>query len=153
MVKSIVLLGTCALSMIAWPQAGDADRVTNQILAKVRVDEVHACAIVKVSFNFPVRYSDHFPFGYGDEVRVRFRPLNVSEDDLGSLDKRETLASPRSARAAIGKITYEGDNPAGPTLAIFFRHPVAFKVGQGSDFRSLIIAVSGPEPMASCVPG
>ena len=57
----------------------------------------------------------------------------ISSDDLTELFRRESVRAPVSDRAAVAKIVYEGDDISGPVLTFFFRHPVAFKVGQGRD--------------------
>jgi hypothetical protein len=129
-----------------------AQPVRDRILAGVHLLDESGCAIVKVRLNFPIRYVSHFPFVYGDEVRIKLRPIIISSDDRAALFKRESVRTPVSDRAAIAKIIYEGDDVAGPVLTFLFRHPVAFKVAQGADFRSLIVAISGEEPSEPCLP-
>jgi len=50
------------------------------------------------------------------------------------------------------EVAYEGDVADGPYLTLLFRNPVAFKVAEGRDFRSIIIASPGPEASESCKP-
>ena len=150
--KSFCLIVMLAIGA-AMPEPGlRAQPVKDRVLAAVHLIEDAGCAVVRVSFNFPIRYQSHFPLAQGDEVRVKLRPIVVSPDDRSALFQRESLRAPRNRRAAIAKIIYEGDSVPGPVLTVFFRHPVAFKVGQGGDFRSLNIAISGEEPSESCVP-
>jgi hypothetical protein len=150
--KSLCLAVMLAVG-VAMPEPGlHAQPVRDQVLAGAHVFEDAGCAVVRVSFNFPIRYQSHFPLAQGDELRIKLRPIVVSPDDRPGLFQRESLRAPRNRRAAIAKIIYEGDNVPGPVLTIFFRHPVAFKVGQGGDFRSLNIAISGQEPLDTCVP-
>jgi len=129
-----------------------AQPIRDRVLSDVRVTEQADCSIVRVSLNFPIRYVSHFPLAFGDELRIRLRPIEVPAVDQSALIRRESLRAPISERAAIEQIAYEGDVVAGPTLTLFFRHAVAFKVGQGGDFRSLIIAISGPTPSDTCRP-
>jgi len=139
-----LLLGTAVPS--------GAQPIRDRILSDVRVVEQAECAIVRVVLKFPVRYVSHFPLAFGDELRIMVRPIAVSAADRNALIKRESARAPVSERAAIEQIVYEGDTVAGPTVTLFFRHAVAFKVGQGADFRSLIIAISGTTPSDACRP-
>jgi len=129
-----------------------AQPIRDRILADVRVVEQAECAIVRVILKFPVKYVSHFPLDSGDELRIALRPIDVPAADRNALIKRESMRAPSSERAAIEQIVYEGDSVAGPIVTLFFRHAVFFKVGQGNDFRSLIIAISGTAPSDTCRP-
>ena len=142
---AIVVAFYAAVSATAQP-------IRDRVLSDVRVTEQADCSIVRVGLNFPIRYVSHFPLAFGDELRIRLRPIEIPRVDLNALIRRESLRAPASERAAIEQITYEGDVVAGPTLTLFFRHAVAFKVGQGADFRSLVIAIAGPTPSDTCRP-
>ena len=144
----------CAVAVLALGAAvpAGAQPVRDRILADVRVVEQAECAIVRVLLKFPVRYVSHFPLASGDELRIMLRPIDVPTADRNALIKRESIRAPSSERAAIEQIMYEGDSVAGPIVTLFFRHVVFFKVGQGGDFRSLIIAISGTAPSDTCRP-
>lgn len=150
--KCLIVLAGLLIASAALTPLLLAQPVRDRVLAGVEVAEVAECAVVAVSFNFPVRYVSHFPFEAGDELRIQLRAIALSPADEDVLFKRESLRAPKNRRAAIAKIVYEGDRAGGPILTIFFRHPVAFQVGQGADFRSLVIAIPGPEPSESCLP-
>jgi hypothetical protein len=150
--RTLSLVSALAVGLALSMSGPQAQSVKDRILAGVHLFETAGCAVVKVRLNLPVRYLSHVPPAYGDELRIKLRPILISSDDLAELFKRESVRAPMSAQAAIAKIVYEGDDVSGPVLTFFFRHPVAFKVGQGSDFRSLIIAVSGEEPSETCLP-
>jgi hypothetical protein len=150
--RTLSLLSALIVGLSLPAPGPQAQAVRDRILAGVHLFEEAGCAIVKVKLNLPVRYLSHYPPAYGDELRVKLRPIIISSDDLSELFKRESVRAPASARGAIAKIVYEGDDVSGPVLTFFFRHPVAFKVGQGSDFRSLTIAVSGEQPSETCLP-
>jgi len=126
--------------------------ITDRVLAGVNALEVAGCVAVRVNFNFPIRYVSHFPAGFGHELRIKLRPIVVRSRDQPALFQRESVRAPTNNRAAIAEIRFEGDDPSGPVLTFLFRHPVAFKVGQGADFRSLVIAIPGKEPSESCLP-
>lgn len=149
-VLGLVSASIVGLALLA--SGPQAQSVKDRILAGVYLFEEAGCAIVKVKLNLPVRYLSHFPPAHGDELRIKLRPILISSDDLAELFKRESVRAPVNDRAAIAKIVYEGDDVSGPVLTFIFRHPVAFKVGQGSDFRSLTIAISGEQPSETCVP-
>lgn len=154
--KRLAIALTFLLIVFAAPAARseiqDAQAVIDQIISNVRVAEANGCAVVSVRFNFPVRYVSHFPTTSGKELRVRIRPTNISDDDASFLSRREALRPPKNERAAIYKITYEGDTGADPTLTFYFRSKVAFRIAQGKDYRSIVVAIPGPTPSTDCMP-
>lgn len=123
----------------------------DKILSGVEVDEDTSCAIIKVEFNFPVRYVRHYPYEFGDELRIQLEPIVISPLDREGLSRRESFRPPNDFAKLIDVI-YEGDIIGGPFLTLLFRYPVDFKVQQGTDFRSLIVAVPGPEAVEPCLP-
>ncbi len=145
-------LPVAVLALIAMIAAAQAQPVADRILAGVSYAEEGGCTLVRVGLNLPVRYIGHFPLASGDELRIRLQPLALSPADEVGLAGRESLRPPVNLRAAIARILYEGDDPAGPSLTLFFRHPVAFRVAQGGDSRSVIIAVAGRTPSETCRP-
>ena len=72
---------------------------------------------------------------------------------MDALFKREAVVPPRNDYAGLVEVVFEGDIATGPYLTLLFAYRVHFEVKQGSDFRSLAIAVQGPEPSESCTPG
>lgn len=146
------LVSALALGLTSLAPGLQAQPVRDRILASAHLFEDAGCAVVRVNLNLPIRYLSHFPPAYGDELRIRLRPIVVSSEDRALLLRRESVRAPESDRAAIAKIVYEGDDISGPVLTFIFRHPVAFKVGQGSDFRSLVVAISGETPSDTCLP-
>ncbi len=150
--KPFSLVSALIVGLMSLAPGSQAQPVRDRILSGVQLFEDAGCAVVKVTLNLPVRYLSHFPPANGDELRIKLRPIIISSEDLAVLFKRESVRAPASDRAAIAKIIYEGDDISGPVLTFLFRHPVAFKVGQGSDFRSLTVAISGEEPSETCLP-
>lgn len=145
-------LSAAVFALTAMAGAAQGQPVADRILARVNYAEEGGCTAVRVGLNVPVRYIGHFPLTSGDELRIRLQPLALSPADKVGLAGRESLRPPANQRAAIARILYEGDDPAGPSLTLFFRHPVAFQVAQGGDSRSVIIAVAGRTPSETCRP-
>lgn len=110
------------------------------------------CEVFKVSFNYRVRYASHFPQTRGTELRISVRALDPAVAASEFLTRREALRPPPSKLAKMKAIELDLDPAQGPTLVVQFHQPVAFQVGQGADFESVIIAVSGPRASASCRP-
>jgi hypothetical protein len=141
----LVLPGVCADGLRAQP-------VRDRILSKVVASEDAGCTTVTVFLNFPVRYVRHFPYSSGDELRIRLDPIAISPGDREFLFRRESMRAPKNERAAISRLEFDGSGPEGPLLVFLFRRDVAFKVAQGSDYRSIVVAIAGPEPSESCTP-
>jgi hypothetical protein len=132
--------------------AGEAlgQPVTERLLDRVEVTEQAGCSTVSVFFNFPVRYVSHFPLTNGRELCIRVRPLAIGTSESQFRFLRESLRPPINERAAVARLTYEGDSAGGPCIWLNFNHLVHFNVGQGEGYRSVDIAVSGPQPDSLC---
>ena len=146
----LILAGLLVLGVTSRDSA--AQPVRDRVLSKVQLVEEPECALVRIVLNFPVRYVSHFPYDSGNELRIRIQPIEVTLGEGLALGGRESLRAPKSDRAAITEISYEGDDIAGPTLTVFFSNTVAFKVAPGADSRSIIIAVAGRKPSDFCLP-
>lgn len=137
-----------ALALASTPVVAAA-QTTDRVLSEATIHDGDRCAVVGISLNLPVQLVSSFPAGFGDEIRIRVSPIEGG----GSMSAaRESLRPPKSDLAAIAKIEFEGDRPEGPTLTITFDRPVYFQLGQGSDFRSFVLAVSGDQPNPECLP-
>lgn len=120
------------------------------IIDEVTVSERPDCSVVKVSFNFPVRYVKHFPYSTGDDLRIQLEPITRNVADREALFARETVLPPPNEIVGLSEVVYEGDIEGGPFLTLFFTRPVNFKVEQGTDFRSVVVTVAGPESKGLC---
>lgn len=145
-----IAVGLLVITLAAWAASAQPGR--DRVLGNVEIDEDSSCAVVRVGFNFPVRYVTHVPHGTGKELRIQLRPIAFNPADQSALSRREAASPPGNTFAALTEVVYEGDINGGPYLTLLFRRKVAFSVGQGDDYRSLIIAVVGPEPSGPCRP-
>jgi hypothetical protein len=125
-----------------------AQPVRDRILGDLVVSKHDGGGEIQVGFTFPVRYVKHFPYESGDELRVQVEPIAISRSDKDALFKRESIKPPRNGIPDLLEVIYEGDVVEGPFVTLVFRRPVAFKVEQGADFRSLTITVRVPERSA-----
>jgi hypothetical protein len=128
-----------------------AETVADRLLSNVSVAEAAHCTVVKIDFNVRAQYLNHFPAASGDELRIQVNPLDKPAADRKSLGGQEALRAPSSERASIHAIELDSTKSTA-TLTVFFRRTVAYKVAQGIDFKSVIIAISGPSASATCLP-
>jgi hypothetical protein len=140
---TFVGLASAALQASAQP-------VTERILSDAVLTEEARCAHLEIRFNLPVRYLSHFPYETGRDLCIRIRPVAFGANEKAFRFSREALRPPASEIAAIAGIEYQGDAVGGICLNVFFRYPVYYTVAQGSDFRSIEVAIAGPEPNADC---
>jgi tetratricopeptide (TPR) repeat protein len=130
-----------------------AEPVLDRALSGLRLFSPSAsCTVVKVEFNFRVRYLSHFPLAAGEELRVTVRAIDPTQAAALAVLRREALRAPNNPAAAIRAIDFEVDQPTGPVLRVQFLHPVAYQVAPGSDFESIVIAIAGRTPQAGCQP-
>ena len=57
-----------------------------------------------------------------------------------------------AAVAPVKAIDFESARADGPTLTIQFLRPVAYQVGPGADFESIVIAIADPASGKACKP-
>lgn len=151
----------CALTGPAFlplpSNAVNAQPATATILDEVAVIERPGCLLLDVKFTLPVRYEWHFPASFGKELRIRIAPIVTNPADQSALAIRESTV-PRMTRGAellgvdVEQVDYEGDIAGGPFVTLFFKEAVAYKVAQGKDYRSIVIASPGPEASKNCKP-
>jgi hypothetical protein len=132
--------GAIALPMPAFGQA-----VADRTLSDVKVDNVGQCTTLTVNFNIRVQLLSFFPQTSGRELHIRIRPL----DAANSTALRESLRTPNSV-PAVRSIEYEGDNPAGPTLSLFFTRDMHFEIEAGAQPQTLVIRLAEPGAGQSC---
>lgn len=146
------ILTVALVGLLLFSSGLQAQPTRDRILDDVQITEDTGCAVIQVGFNFPVRYVKHFPYEFGDELRIQLEAIVISPVDEEALFTRESVKPPSHNFAKLVEIVYEGDIVGGPFLTLLFRYPVAFKVKQGANFRSMIIAVPGPEASEPCLP-
>ncbi len=151
-----ILASSCraGLTVLALLCATEArsEPVTDRALASAQVLAGTECTLLKISFNYRVRYASHFPLAQGNELRIMVRAIDPGVAAADFLTRRESLRAPESKTAAIKAIELDIDPAGGPALVIQFRRTVRFQVAQGADFESVIIAISGAKKSKSCRP-
>ena len=98
-----------------------------------------------ITMNFPVRYLNHYPQVASDEVRIRIRPLRVSQIDASELEERESRTPDRRIDSLLHEVIYEGDFRGGPYLTMIYKSAVRSRVIQGSDYRTIKVIMYPPE--------
>lgn len=139
--RVINILLAVLLVSILFLGAADAQPARARIIKQVTVSEQADKTEFNIGFIFPVRYVRHFPTDYGETIEIQLKAVLVSEDDADLLGERESIRLPDASYIPLLDISYEGDLPGGPYLTVRFLKPVAYKVQQGADFRSLLVTV------------
>ena len=129
-----------------------AQPVTERILSDAVLAAEPDCAQLTIRFNLPVRYLSHFPYESGRELCVRVRPLAFGANETAFRFRRESLRPPASEWVAIARIEYEGDAVNGACVTVNFQEPAYYRVGQGADYRSIVIAIARQPSRPSCQP-
>lgn len=144
-VVALAAAGALALPMPAFGQA-----VADRTLSDVKAENVGACTTLTVTFNIRVQVLSQFPENGGRELHIRLRPL----DPASASALRESLRTPESV-PALRSIEYEGDNPSGPVLSLFFTRDVRFETAAGSQPQQIVIRLAEPGsgPLCGTGPG
>lgn len=136
-------IATIAGSSLPAPAYGQA--VADRTLSDVKVDNVGSCSTLTITFNIRVQMLSYFPTTAGQELHVRVRPLDPSSASM----LRESLRTPASV-PALRSIAYEGDNPSGPVLSLYFTRDMHFEAEAGRDPQTLVIRLTDPGSGAKC---
>lgn len=126
----------------------NSEPVLDRALSDVRILQQNGCTRLRIGFNFRVRYQSHFPLKEGKELRIVVRPIDRIPPSLKSSVKRE--AARPSSIATIDAIDFELNRAEGPTLFIYFNDATQFKVSQGPDFTSIVLAISKNKKIKNC---
>jgi hypothetical protein len=130
----------------------EAAPVRDQILSRARYFESSSCGLLQIEFNLPIRYVSHYPYEEGTELRIELDAVAISPDDAKFERRREALLPPEESGDLLSTIIYEGNAVPRPLLTLTFRKSVRFKVAQGEDFRSIIVAIPRPNGSGVCDP-
>ncbi|MBU0479563.1 MAG: hypothetical protein KKG47_00545 [Proteobacteria bacterium] len=150
--KAHAVLIAAFLWLAIGTQFAQAQTSRNEVLDEVVIVDRSECAVIRVKFNLPVKYKNHFPETAGKELRVYLAPVAVTAEERQQVVRSEYFSPPDSDIVEIAEIIYEGRDVVEPYLTLLFAHPMKFSVKQGDDFRSVIISVYLPEAKNGCMP-
>jgi len=140
LIVSAVLLAAAVI--ISGPAR--AEPAVDRILSGAQISDGAGCAQLRIDFNIRIRYISHFPIDRGDQISIRFSPIDFAEAEQALLTNHEAVPPPADKIAGIRSIEFNANGAPAPELVITFRHPVTFRVAAGGDFQSLAIAIAGP---------
>jgi hypothetical protein len=151
--RRVLTLVLAGLTLFALRPAS-AQPVVDQILADAQLAVQNGCAILRVNFNIRIRYASHFPLGRGDELRITVNPIHGNQATALALltSRREAATVPDGKLAGIKAIELETQNLSGPVLRILFDRAVNYRVAPDSDTKSMVVAIAGARPSATCLP-
>lgn len=128
-----------AIGVSLLSQQALAQSVADRTLSDVKVENVGACSTLTVNFNIRVQMLSYFPTASGREVHVRVQPLDSRANGMS----RESLRTPATV-PEVRSIQFEGDNPSGPVLSLFFSRDMRFEIAPGQQPQSIVIRLAKP---------
>ncbi len=144
--NKILLILSLSVSIVVYMTHLIAAPVSDRVIESVDTTDDIRRSEVSINFSFPVRYEKHFPLHKGKELRIRLRPLLVDPVDQEAVFERESVVPTRTELVPLYEVVYEGDFAAdGFYVHLSFDHEVAFGVGQGENFRSIVVYVCEQE--------
>jgi tetratricopeptide (TPR) repeat protein len=148
--RPLLLLG--AGIVFATPESVNAEPVRDQVLADHQIITNAGCTLIKIKFNIRIRYTSHFPLVRGEEIRIKLQPIDPVQAAAELMTHGESLRPPDAKVAPIKSIEFELGRADGPTLTIRFLRSVAYQVGPGADFASIVVAIANSSANAACRP-
>lgn len=127
-----------------------AEPALDRLLQSVQVSNQKQCTAISISFNFRVRYLNHFPATSGRELRISVRALDPLEAASEVVTRRESLRAPQTRFGRLRSIDFEVLNAAGPVLTVLFEQATNYRVSQGDDFQSIVVEIFGPKGPGKC---
>src|SRR3990167_5743533 len=137
---ALVVVGASLLS-----QQVAAQSVADRTLSDVKVENVGTCSTLTINFNIRVQMLSYFPTASGREVHVRVQP----RDGGANGTSRESLGTPATV-PEVRSIQFEGDNPSGPVLSLFFSRDMRFEIAPGQQPQSIVVRLAKPGAGPSC---
>lgn len=120
-----------------------ASSLRDRVLSDVSVGQTEQHIVIKVAFNFPVRYLRHYPLGSGKELNIQLEPILAGAEGASGLKQRESLPAPGNNPAGLVRVEYESTDLGKPTIRVILSKTKAYDVKQGADFRSMEIVLPG----------
>ncbi len=145
-----VLLALALICMMGRPATAEA--VLDRVFSEAQAVESKSCTVMRIGFNFRVRYVSHFPLSNGTELRIAFRAVDPDVARAEILTRRESLRVPENLKASVRSIQFELAKGSGLSVLVTFDHPLSFDVAQGQDFESFVVALSKGEVGKACKP-
>ncbi len=133
-------------------RAALAQPVIDRALSDTQLVVEKGCAILKINFNFRIRYASHFPLDRGEQLWITVNAVEHNQATALMMMRREGTVVANGNLAAIKAIDLETQNLSGPVLKILFDHPVAFQVAPDPDVHSMVVAIAGAKPSPTCKP-
>jgi len=127
-------------------QCASAQPTRDRILDDVHIIDKNGCYTIKIAFTFPVSYIRHFPFDKGKELQIQIEPINLGPLMQEAISSRESIKPPHHKKVPLNEVTFEGNAEGGPYLNLYFDKVVNYEVGQGTDFRSIMVAIRNKDP-------
>jgi hypothetical protein len=130
-----------AIAVVLIAQLAGSEPVRKKLLDQLDVQDGEEVTTIRISLTSPVRYIRHFPYGSGEELRIKITLFDVSRDNREAFFSRETLVPFDDDDLPLDEVVYEGDIEGGPYLTLFFSSRVDFEVQQGTDSRSIVVYI------------
>ena len=138
-VLASVLAAPMLLAVLA---TAAAEPVLDRVFSEAEVLQTKGCAVMRIGFNFRVRYVSHFPLSNGTEVRIAFRAIDPAVALSEIMTRRESLRVPKEIAADVQSIEFEIAKGTGLSVLVTFNKPLGFDVAQGGDLESLVLAMT-----------
>lgn len=141
----LVLLG------LALPLVAAAQPPAVEVIDEVSQYRTSECAWIDIRFLQAVGYLGHFPTDHSNQLRISVQLLN--RPDALPAGSREAMHVCPKDPFNVRWATFEAEGQGRGSLYIDFNGETRYKVGQGGDFRSIVISVPSSAGAAPCDPG
>ncbi|WP_198005840.1 tetratricopeptide repeat protein [Erythrobacter sp. SD-21] len=143
--KSVATIALTIGTATSLAGTAHAQAVTDQTLSDLRVERVGTCTTLTVEFNIRLQILSYYPSRPGRELYIRVRPLDPS----ANLAARDALRPPGSL-PELRSIEYDGTDPGGPLVSLYFQQDMQFEVEGGPRPDSLVIKLFQPGEDRAC---
>ena len=139
------LLQLCWILLLTTALLGNSNSYAEEpVLDEIQAKKIDGEIQIWIKFLRPMQYLGHTPPDHGTLLQVDIQPVSYSADptDLAEPPERESLSWSPTRQLPLSRVVYTEDRHE-HRVTLYFQSPVRFQVQTSTDFRALIVTLSG----------
>lgn len=121
-------------------------RAATNVLSRVEREDVAGAPTIRIVLNVPLRLVTYTPKTRGRMLEIRLASPVPDAAARGAAGQRELLQWSGDGTVPLNDVVFEPDALGGASLVLHFSKEVEYAVSAGSDFRSVVVTLSGSKP-------
>ncbi|MBI5261412.1 MAG: hypothetical protein HY852_06295 [Bradyrhizobium sp.] len=148
--RAAVLLSLLSVGIVLPVSGTRGQPVIDQFVSSAAVTSSGNCSVLRVNFNWRIRYTGHFPPDRGTQLRISLQLIDRDAVVDTALFPREGVRVDNGGAAGIVSVSLALDQSIGLVLQIQFARPTAYQVMQSGSFEQVAVVISKNGSAAGC---